>query len=276
MSTHNYVGTTALITGASKGIGQSLAHDLSKQGADLVLVARSAERLDELASQVRSASARRVETIAADLADHSAPQKIAHELRDRGVTVELLINNAGMGAVGPFLDRPFAPNQYSVDLNISALMGMTYEFGRAMLSRGRGGIINVGSVAGFQPLAFQASYSASKAFVVSFTEALAEELRGTGVRVMAAHPGPVATGFFDSTTAAIDAKAVTPDHIAGNILEDYARGRALSFPGRSSDKATTFVSRILPRSAVARIAGRVNRKNGYDHVGDVTAGDTTM
>lgn len=263
MSAYDYSATTALITGASRGIGEALARDLGRRGASLVLIARSGQRLDALAEELRADGGQRVETIPADLLRPGSAQEIADELTDRQLPVDLLINNAGMATLGPFLDRPLAPNLRSVELNITALMALTYHVGRTMIGRRAGGIVNIASGAAFQPMAYMASYGASKAFVLSFSEALGEELRTSGVRVMSAHPGPVATGFFDGTAAEIDSHAVQPDRIAKRILDDFARGRVISFPGRPSDRFATLVSRVLPRATVARIAGNINRKNGY-------------
>lgn len=210
-----------------------------------------------------------VVVIAADLCDRTAPRAIVDTLTERRIEIDLLINNAGMGAVGPFLTRPLSPNVDSVDLNITALMSLVYGIGSRMLERGRGGIINVGSVAGFQPMPFQASYAATKAFVLSFTEALAEELRGTDVRVMGVHPGPVETGFFATTTATMSPKAVSPERIAAKSLDDFVRGRAISFPGGPVERGIAFASRLLSRKQVARLTGNFNRKSGHDQVSDV-------
>lgn len=270
-----YRGTTALITGASKGIGEALAWDLAGRGAHLALVARSVDALEDLSLRLRSRTNVTVEVIAADLSDIDAAAEVVEQLEAKNIDVDLLFNNAGMGAVGPFLTRPLGPTLQSVDLNITALVRLTHALGHQLLKRRRGGIINVASVAGFQPMPFQASYGATKAFVLSFTEALGEELRDSGVRVMAAHPGPVATGFFDNTTARIDPHAVTPERIARKILDDFARGRSTSFPGRPSDRATAFVSRLLPRATISRIVGNLNRKNGYDNVSDIPSPDSS-
>ncbi|MER5440630.1 SDR family oxidoreductase [Streptomyces sp. NPDC002790] len=268
---HSYSGTTALITGASKGIGKAYAKQLASRGANLVLVARSTATLEALASELRADHGTHVTVLAADLFDREAPQTIADALTERHLDIDLLINNAGMGAVGPFLTRPYGPNVDSVDLNITALMGLAHVFGARMLERGRGGIINVASIAGFQPMPYQASYAATKAFVLSFTEALAEELRGSTVRVMAVHPGPVETGFFDGTTATLNARSVSPDRIAARSLDDFARGRTISFPGEVSDRAIAFVSRLLSRKRVARLTGNFNRRFGHHKVADLTA-----
>lgn len=266
---HSFSGTTALITGASKGIGEAYAQQLASRGADLVLVARSAEALEQLASQLREAHGSHVVVIAADLFDRAAPQAIVDTLTEQGIEIDLLINNAGLGAVGPFLTRPLGPNIDSVELNINALMALVHGIGPAMVERDRGGIINVSSVAGFQPMPFQASYGATKAFVLSFTEAVAEELRDSNVHVMAAHPGPVETGFFDATTAKMNSKAVSPERIAAKSLDDFARGRSISFPGKLSERGVAFASRLLSRKRVARLTGNFNRRSGRDNVSDV-------
>ncbi|GAA3124028.1 hypothetical protein GCM10020001_050980 [Nonomuraea salmonea] len=139
-----------------------------------------------------------------------------------------------------------------------------------MVARGSGGVINVSSTAAFQPMPYQASYAATKAFVLSFTEALAEELRGTGVHVMAAHPGAIATGFFDGTSATIDPRADTPAAVAARTLDDYARRRPVSYPGSPVNRMMTWPARLLPRTAVARIAGAFNRRQHLHETVDVT------
>jgi short-subunit dehydrogenase len=261
-------GTTALVTGASKGIGRAFAHELARRGANLVLVARSTEMLEELAAEIRTRHPVTVRTLAADL---SAPDGPAHVVRELGdTTVDLLINNAGMGSVGPFLDRPYRQHRQSVDLNIHGLMALTYEIGGRMVARGSGGIINVSSTAGFQPMPYQAGYAATKAFVLSFTEALAHEVRGSGVRVMAAHPGATATGFFDGTTATMDPRVTdSPERIARRTLDDFARGRLNSYPGRPLNRAQTLAARLLPRATVVRATGAVNRHLGHHTATDV-------
>ncbi|MEV0618882.1 SDR family NAD(P)-dependent oxidoreductase [Nonomuraea sp. NPDC050404] len=281
----DFRGITALVTGASKGLGRAYALELARRGARVILLARSEGDLRELAAQIREHHGRPAadaaagdpagrdagavverlaapdaEVIVGDLAAPDGPERILRELRDRGLTVDLLLNNAGMGSAGPFLGRPLEPQLLSVGLNVSGLLALTHAIGNELVARGTGGIINVSSTAAFQPMPYQASYAATKAFVLSFTEALAEELRGTGVHVMAAHPGAIATGFFDGTTATIDPRAAdTPARIAANTLDDYARRRAVSYPGRALNRALTWPARLLPRTAVVRVAGRFNR-----------------
>ncbi|MBU6529524.1 SDR family NAD(P)-dependent oxidoreductase [Streptomyces sp. NPDC057245] len=267
---YDYTRTTALVTGASKGLGEAYARELASRGAHLVLVARSGDALEALAGQIREAHSVRVDVIAADLSDRRSPQAVVDAVDELGLDIDLLVNNAGTGAVGPFLGRPLGPTLQSVDVNITALVGLVHLLGARMVARGHGGIVNVASTAAFQPMPYQASYAATKAFVLSFTEALAEEVRGTGVRVMAAHPGATDTGFFDGTTASMNPKATdAPADVAARTLDDFARGRFLSFPGRASQRAGAFVPRLLPRGTVTRLTGNLNRKVGFQDVSDL-------
>ncbi|MFI0357966.1 SDR family NAD(P)-dependent oxidoreductase [Actinomadura sp. 9N407] len=266
----DYRGVTALVTGASKGLGRAYALELARRGARVILLARSVGDLREVAAQIRERhGGPEAEVIAGDLAAADGPERVLRELRDRGLTVDLLVNNAGMGSAGPFLSRPLEPQLRSVALNVSGLLALTHAIGAELVARGSGGIINVSSTAAFQPLPHQASYAATKAFVLSFTEALAEELRGTGVHVMAAHPGAIATGFFDSTSATIGPAADEPATVAAHTLDDYARRRAASYPGRRVNRAMTWAARLLPRTVVARVAGAFNRRLGLDKVVDI-------
>jgi len=273
-----YRGATALVTGASKGIGRAYAFELARRGARVILLARSESDLRQVAERIREQhNGPDAEVIAADLADPDGPGQVLRQLRERGLTVDLLLNNAAMGPVGPVLSRPLEPQLLSVDLNVRGLLALTHGVGNQMAERRSGGIINVSSTAAFQPMPYQATYAATKAFVLSFTEALAEELRGTGVRVMAAHPGAVSTGFFDGTSATIDPKAAdTPATIAAGTLDDFARGRDVSYPGRAVNRAMTWIGRLLPRVAVARVAGAVNRRLRLHEVVDVARPDGTV
>jgi uncharacterized protein len=268
--TDDFRGVTALVTGASKGLGRAFALELARRGARVILLARSDGDLRELAAQIRERhGGPDPEVIAGDLTTPDGPERILRELRDRGLTVDLLLNNAGAGSAGPFLGRPLEPQLRTVGLNVGGLLALTHAIGGELVSRGSGGIINVSSTAAFQPMPYQASYAATKAFVLSFTEALAEELRGTGVHVMAAHPGAIATGFFDGTSATIGPLADAPATVAARTLDDYARRRAASYPGRALNRATTWLARLLPRTVVARLAGVINRRLHLHEVVDV-------
>ncbi|MFE3739766.1 SDR family NAD(P)-dependent oxidoreductase [Streptomyces sp. NPDC059096] len=267
---HRYRGTTALVTGASKGLGRAYAQELARRGAHLVLVARSAPALERLASEIRAEHHVDTRVIGADLSDPAGPTAVAEELHRQGVAVDLLVNNAGLGSVGPFFTRPLAQQVRSVDVNVNGLMLMTRLIGAGMLERGSGGIINVASTAAFQPMPYQASYAATKAFVLSFSEALTAELRGTGVHVMAAHPGATDTGFFDHTTAVMDAKRTdSPTRVAAKTLDDFARGRTASYPGRPLFRASTWPVRFLPRTTVTRMTAGLNRHMGFHEAQDV-------
>ncbi|MBP2335679.1 short-subunit dehydrogenase [Saccharothrix coeruleofusca] len=269
---HDYRSTTALVTGASKGIGLATATALARRGADLVLVARSRTTLDGIAERLRADHGVSVRVIPADLADPDGVQKVLEGLRAGGITVDLLVNNAGTGSVGPHLERPLRPQLDSVSLNISTLLTLTHHIGAGMRARGSGGIINIASTAAFQPMPYQASYAATKAFALSFSEALAEELRGSGVRVMVAHPGATATNFFDGTSAEIAAGlADSAEDVAEDVLDDYARGRTASYPGRAVNRVGTFVARALPRRTVTRLTGALNRKLGFHLAQDTAA-----
>jgi short-subunit dehydrogenase len=266
----DYRGVTALVTGASKGLGRALALELARRGARLILVARSEGQLRELATDIRQRhGGQDPEVIAGDLIAPDGPQQILRELGERGLTVDLLVNNAGAGDAGAFLRRPLEPQLRTIDLNVNGLLTLTHAIGSDLAARGSGGIINVASVAGFLPMPFQATYAASKAFVLSFSESLAEELRGSGVHVMASHPGPIDTGFFDGISATMQSGADTPERIAARTLDDYAKRRAASYPGRARYRVITWVGRVLPRVAVARLTGTVNRRLRYDEVVDV-------
>jgi short-subunit dehydrogenase len=266
----DYRGVTALVTGASKGLGRALALELAGRGARLILVARSEGQLRELATEIqRRHGGEDAEVIVGDLIAPDGPQQILRELSARGLTVDLLVNNAGAGDAGAFLKRPLEPQLRTIELNVNGLLALTHAIGGELVARGSGGIINVASVAGFLPLPFQATYAASKAFVVSFSESLAEELRGTGVHVMASHPGPIDTGFFDGTTATMQSGADTPERIAARTLDDYTKRRPASYPGQPQYRAVTWLGRVLPRVATARLTGTVNRRLRYDEVVDV-------
>ena len=233
------------------------------------LVARLEEDLRRVAAEIGRTDAPPADVISADLTASDGPERVVREIRSRGLTVDLLVNNAGAGSAGPFLGRPLEPQLKSVSLNVTGLLALSYAFGEQMAARGSGGIINVSSGAAFQPMPYQAVYAATKALVLSFTEALAEELRGTGVHVMAAHPGAVETGFFDGTSATIDPAAHAPEVVASRTLDDYARRRTASYPGRFMTRVSTWPARLLPRTAVTRLTGAFNRRQGLHEVVDL-------
>jgi uncharacterized protein len=188
--------STALITGASAGLGLEFARLFAADKHDLVLIARRKDRLDALAAELSKAHAVQVHVIAADLMDAASPQKIVDEVKQKGLQVDFLVNNAGFGSNGAFTELELAKELGQVQVNIGALVALTRAFVPGMVVRKQGRVLNVGSTAGFQPGPFMAVYYASKAFVNSFTEALWFELKGTGVTATLSCPGPTATEFL--------------------------------------------------------------------------------
>src|SRR6202142_806299 len=216
----DFSGSTALVTGASKGLGAAFAEGLGERGMNLVLVARSTGELNALSTRLYAKYKVQRTVISIDLADPSSPRKIAEELERRGIQVDLLVNNAGFGLSGKFLSHDSKQKQAEVEVNIQALVALTHHFGKAMAARGKGGIINVASNASFQPVPYMATYAATKAFVLHFSEALQYELAGTGVHVMAACPGPTATSFFDGVSTDVSPKDIdSSESVVNKTLE---------------------------------------------------------
>lgn len=192
-----YADQWALITGASSGIGAEFARRLAARGMHLILVARRQNLLENLASELHTAHGTKCEIIVSDLADPKQPQVVFDEIKKRGTPVELLINNAGFGYVGEIETTDIPRVLEMVRLNIAALTELTYRFLPSMMQRGHGAVVNIASVAAFQPVAYMGAYAASKAYVLHFTEALWAEAREKGVTTLALCPGPTRTDFFD-------------------------------------------------------------------------------
>ena len=188
------MSNTALITGASGGIGRDLAHLHAVSGGDVVAVARNRDDLESLKSELELQHGITVTVIVADLGEHNAAEKLFAEVSDLGIQVDVLINNAGFGGHGLFHQRKWEDDRAMIQLNVMALTGITHFFLQGMVDRNRGRILHVASTAGFLPGPLQATYYATKAFVVSFSQAIAEELRDTNITVTALCPGPVETG----------------------------------------------------------------------------------
>ncbi|GIH77974.1 SDR family NAD(P)-dependent oxidoreductase [Planobispora longispora] len=253
---------TALVTGASSGIGAEFARQLAGRGHDVVLVARSADRLERLAGELRQAYGVRAEVLVQDLADPGAASAIAGELAARGLTVDVLVNNAGFGTAGRFEEIEAEREHDELMVNVVAPVGLTHALVPGMLARGRGAVVNVGSTAGFQPSPFFATYSASKAFVLNFSLALWSELRGRGVRVLAVTPGPVETPFFEvmgTREAAIGARMNTPERVVRSALRALDRDRGYVVPGFGNIGLAHLMPR-RPRKLIALIGRMVTRK----------------
>jgi short-subunit dehydrogenase len=247
----------ALVTGASSGIGEAFARQLARDGYDLVVVARSADALESLAGELRGGSGAEVECIRADLSADVELRRVEARVRS-GRAFDLVVNNAGVGSAGAFAEQVVDREEQQIRLNVVALMRLTHAALASMLPRGRGAVINVSSLAGIGPYPFTATYGATKAFVNSFTEALAEELRGTGVHVQALCPGFTRTRFQER--AGVDPATVpgfawmSAESVVSASLASLARGEVLCVPGVGY-KVLAAASGAVPRGAFRRAIG---------------------
>ncbi len=247
---------TCLITGASSGIGEAFARHLAALGKNLVLVARREDRLRALAGELATQCGVQTHVIAADLAQSSAAVALFAETERLGLAVDLLINNAGFAKSGHFVEIPFEVQADMVRLNANTLLELTRLYLPAMCQRRRGGVINVASNAAFQPVPYMAVYGATKAFVLSLSEALAEEVRQDGVTVLALCPGATATGFWKVAGMWEDRVRTMPsvDEVVTIALRAFERRRSWVMPGFRNRFVTFLSSRLGPRGLVARIA----------------------
>ena len=249
---------TALVTGASSGIGEAFAHALAGRGQSLVLVARSEARLDALAADLTAKHRVRVDVIVADLADAGAVDAIVAELGSRGIVVDTLINNAGFGTHGELAALDARRERDEIMVNCYAPVALTRALLPGMIARKSGAVINVGSTASFQPVPYMATYGATKAFVLSFSEALAEEVRAHGVRVVALCPGQTETAFFTEIEDARVGRARTAEQVVATALRALDRGTVVAVDGLSNYVLANS-SRFAPRRLVARIAATIER-----------------
>ncbi|HYT04297.1 MAG TPA: SDR family oxidoreductase [Gemmatimonadales bacterium] len=258
---------TAVITGASSGIGLELARLFARDGYDLVLVARNVDRLDRLGAELAERHGIRSRTVGADLASPDAPGAIAEMLKQAALEVDVLVNNAGYGTYGPFATTDLRTELDLLQVNVVALTHLTKLLLPSMLARRAGRILNVASTAGFQPGPFMAVYYASKAYVLSFSEALAEELGDSGVTVTTLCPGPVPTGFqaragmegtrlMSRSPLLMDAAAVARVGYTGLM-----KGKRLVVPGLGN-KLLVQSERFAPRRLVTRIARFLQERPG--------------
>lgn len=256
----NLAGQTALVTGASSGIGAAFADAFAALGVDLVLVARSEEPLRETAARLQDAHGVRVEVIAEDLSPEHATHAVTARLAELEFDVDILVNNAGFATQGRLETIPAERDHEQIMVNVTAVVDLTHALVPAMIARGTGTIINVASLGGFQPAPYLAVYGATKAFVLSFTQALAAELQGRGVHVLALCPGPVDTPFFDvlgSRQAAIG-QQLSAEAVVVAALRALEHRRSLVIPGWRN-QLTATITRLLPRSIVLMLAERATR-----------------
>jgi short-subunit dehydrogenase len=250
--------TAALVTGASAGIGSSIARELAKRGHGLILVARRKNKLDELADELIGEYGVRAETLGCDLAKAASRQRLPARVESLGLEVSVLVNNAGFATGGAFYQADPERELEQVRVLVEAVVGLSSAFLPAMVRRGRGAILNVASTAGMQPLPYSAGYSAAKAYVLTFSEALHQELRGSGVTVTALAPGPVSTEFWEtagwevaggqSFESAVPRPAwVTADEAAQAGVKGLEAGRRVVVPGLPI-RAAMLASQYVPHA----------------------------
>ncbi|MFL5516237.1 MAG: SDR family NAD(P)-dependent oxidoreductase [Gemmatimonadales bacterium] len=258
------MSNTALVTGASSGIGAAIARELASRGYSLALVARREERLRSLATDLTSEHGVVAETIACDLADPAERERLAGELPARGRAIEVLVNNAGFGHQADFATSPRERMVEMVRLNVEAVVDLTSRFLGPMVERGRGSVINIASTAAFQPLPGSAVYAASKSFVLSFSEAIRTELRGSGVTVTAVCPGPVKTEFTEvAGVAGVEERTpgavwMSAEDIARHAVDGAKHDRRVVVPG-ALNRATALAGQHSPRSVALPLISRVWR-----------------
>ena len=245
----------AVVTGASSGIGEGLARRLARDGRHLVLVARRKDRLETLARELGANHGVTVDVIAADLVRPGAAEELVAEIGRRELAVDWLVNNAGFGTVGRFDRIPVERELEEIRLNVGVLVELTGRCLPAMVARGKGVVMNIASMGGFAPGPYMATYAATKAFVLSFSEAIAAELRGTGVEVLCVCPGFTRTEFQDK--AAVDVTGVpnfawmSADQVADQAVRAVGRGPVL-VNGAMNSVVTSLV-RVVPRSVTSRL-----------------------
>lgn len=252
-----FAGNTVLVTGASSGIGESFARSLAVRGANLILTARSEDKLNLIAEELRVKHRISVYVFPVDLVAPRAPQQLFEEIRASGLFVDVLVNNAGFGKWAHFLGESLDTYEEMLTLNMSALVKLTYLCLPDMLARGKGGVINVASTAAFQPAPYIAVYSATKAFVLSFTEALAGEYRERNIRIMALCPGYTDTNF--NAIANVDVAGIrfaTPEAVAAAGLNAFLQGKGYLVHG-CPNYLTSLLPRILSRARVVKIVANM-------------------
>ncbi len=256
---------TALVTGASSGIGEALARCFARDGHDLVLVARSGDKLKALAEALKAEFGVRATVSAADLSQAGAAATLAASLARKRIAIDVLVNNAGVLEHGAFTGMPALRHQELIALNVAGLTAMLAEFVPGMVERGRGRVLNVASIAAFQPVPSLATYAATKAYVLSLTESLAEELRGSGVTVTALCPGITATPMLSAAVGFNASLDRLPRFLIGEVdavaAEGYRAcmsGEVVCVPG-ALNRAATVAARATPKWLLRRIAGAFGR-----------------
>lgn len=256
-------GRTALVTGASSGIGDHFARQLAARGMNLVITARRADRLEALAGELRATHSVEVDVVPLDLGQPGAASELFEKVEGAGKRVDVLINNAGFGTQEHFVDIPWERQREQLQLNVVSLTELTHRFSKAMLSRGQGWILNVASIGAYMPVPDYAAYAAGKAYVRNFTEALAFELRRTPVRVCCVCPGATATEFLQVSgqkeTALVKAALMPAERCARIGLRALFAGRRNVVAGMMNSIGMWFL-RFVPRRLIVRIAALIMEK----------------
>jgi short-subunit dehydrogenase len=256
-----FMDRSALITGASSGIGEALARELAAAGASVTLTARREDRLLQIARDCRERGAPSSEIIVADMSDPAGPTKIVEELRAKNKRVDILVNCAGVGEYGRFFDQKLEDLEAMIRLNVVGLVGLTRLLCPEMIRRNEGWVLNVASTAAFQPTPYMAVYGATKSFVLDFSMAIAEELRGTGLHVTCLCPGPVRTGFFsrggyESRAGDFQRLASSADFVARKAIQGLRDGKRVVIPGWMN-KLSAWVVRLGTLKTVTRMSGKI-------------------
>jgi len=259
-------GQTALITGASSGIGEALARRFAQGGFNLVLVARSGDKLRSLAATLSAAHGVKSWVATTDLSQPDAAQKLASSMRRARRPIDVLVNNAGVLAHGSFVDMSGARHRQLIDLNVAALTAMLAHFLPSMVARGHGRVLNVASIAAFQPVPSLATYAATKAYVLSLTESLSEELKGTGVSITALCPGITATHMLDAARRASAELTKLPDFVVGSAeavadegFDACVHDEVIRVPG-ALNLAAVLAARATPKWLLRRVSGAMVRR----------------
>ena len=255
---------TALITGASSGIGYEFSKVFAKNGYNLVLVSRNTEKLKIISKEIRKQNDIQVKVISKDLGKSSAPQELYDEVAAEGITIDVLVNNAGIGVYGKLIDSSTQKQMDLIQLNITSLTMLCKLFGRDMAKKGSGRMLNVASTAAFQAGPFISTYYASKAYVLMLSEALGSELKQDGVTVSVLCPGPTQTEFFErndmiGTRLEKSPYIMSPTKVAEIGFSGLLKGKTVVIPGLIN-KLLTFSVRLIPRRVVTAIASSLNQR----------------
>jgi short-subunit dehydrogenase len=253
----------ALVTGASQGLGEVFARALAASGQNVILVARSRDKLDSLANELKRSHSILAEALVFDLASPSAAARIVHQLHDQNLRVNLLVNNAGFGVRGEFLKLPIARQMEMLQLNNATVVELTYSLLPSLMEHPQAGIINVSSTAGIQPIPYASLYAATKSFLMSFSLGLAEELRPHRVSVVTLCPGRILanaqTGEARNRQRKFGFVYQSPEDVVGRALESLANGGGLVIPG-VLNKVSVFAQRLIPRRSVPRLVAKMSRQ----------------